>query len=127
MLSVLFVLLIPPTIALSRLADYIDWRMLIGGPLILSIFSFFAYRSDKKRAVAGEWRIPESTLHMADLIGGWPGGFLAQRIFRHKISKGSFQFVFWIVVTIHEYLAVDSLLGWRLTHNAILIIKTQTA
>jgi hypothetical protein len=32
----------------------------------------------------------------SDLLGGWPGGLLAQRTFRHKVSKSGFIGVFWI-------------------------------
>jgi uncharacterized membrane protein YsdA (DUF1294 family) len=126
-LGFLILLLIAPAIALSRLASFIDWRVLIGVPFAVSVFSFFSYRSDKRRAEGGEWRIPEARLHLVDLMGGWPGAYLAQRIFRHKISKYSFQFVFWFVVLIHEFLAVDSLLGWRFTQHVIRFIKAQAA
>jgi len=74
----------------------LDWRVLFGVPIVLSILAFLAYRSDKRRAEAGAWRIPEFTLHMMALIGGWPGAFLGQRQFRHKTSKLSFQVVFWM-------------------------------
>ena len=94
----LCLLLVIPAWALSRLAPRIDWRVLVGAPVALSMFTFLAYRSDKRRAEAGEWRISESTLHIAELVGGWPGAFLAQRKFRHKISKTSYQFAFWTVV-----------------------------
>jgi uncharacterized membrane protein YsdA (DUF1294 family) len=120
-------LLVIPVYAVSRLASSIDWRALVGVPLALSTFAFFAYRSDKRRAEAGEWRIPESTLHFMELIGGWPGAFLAQRRFRHKTSKTPFQVVFWIVVLTHQFIAVDSLLDWRLTKDAWRAIKSQTA
>jgi uncharacterized membrane protein YsdA (DUF1294 family) len=116
-----------PGYALSQLTSQIDWRVLVGAPLALSVFTFFAYRSDKRRAEAGEWRVPESTLHFAALVGGWPGAFLAQRRFRHKTSKGSFQFVFWIVVLTHQFVAVDSLLDWRITKDAVHAIKARTA
>lgn len=123
---VLTLLLLVPGYALSRLSPAIDWRALIGVPLAFSVFAFFAYRSDKRRAEAGEWRIPESTLHFTALIGGWPGAFLAQRTFRHKTSKTSFQVVFWFVVSVHQFLAIDSLLDWRLTKDALRVIKSQT-
>ncbi len=123
-LIMLIILLIVPSIAISRLSGWIDWRMLIGVPIALSLFSFFSYRSDKRRAEAGAWRIPESTLHLADLLGGWPGAFLAQRIFWHKISKGSFQFFFWLIVLIHQFIAVDFLLDWRFTQHATSLLKS---
>lgn len=117
-------LLVIPGLALSRLAGFIDWRALVVAPCALSVLSFFSYRSDKRRAEAGERRIPKSSLHLLDLLGGWPGAFLAQRIFSHKTSKVSFQFSFWLVVLVHEYLAADFLLGWRLTQHAIHFLKS---
>ncbi len=120
-------LLAAPGYALCRLASWIDWRVLVGAPLALSGFTFFAYRSDKLRAEAGEWRIPESTLQFAALIGGWPGAFLAQQRFRHKTSKPSFQFIFWLAVLTNQFVAVDFLLGWRFTKDAFRLIKSQIA
>jgi uncharacterized membrane protein YsdA (DUF1294 family) len=120
---VLAVLLAVPGYAVGQLASSIDWRVLAGVPLALSTVAFFAYRSDKRRAAAGAWRIPEATLHFMALMGGWPGAFLAQRAFRHKTSKVSFQVLFWLVVLSHQLLAVDSLLDWRLTKDAWRIIK----
>jgi len=74
----------------------IDWRLWSSLPAALSLFTFISYWSDKRRAEAGEWRVPESTLHLVEFLGGWPGAFLsAGAFFRHKIAKGSFQFAFW--------------------------------
>ena len=86
---------------------------------MLSLLTFFAYRSDKRRSEAGQWRIPESTLHIAELVGGWPGAFLAQRTFRHKTSKVSYQVVFWIIVVVYQLVALDSLLGWRFAKDVL--------
>ncbi|MCE7524423.1 DUF1294 domain-containing protein [Alloalcanivorax xenomutans] len=41
--------------------------------------------------------------------GGWPGALLAQRVFRHKTRKTSFQVVFYLVVA-----ANLGALGWLL-------------
>ncbi len=120
---VLCLLLVAPAYALSQFAASIDWRLLVGVPFALSIFTFFAYRSDKRKAEAGEWRIPEFTLHISALLGGWPGAFLGQRAFRHKTAKISFQLVFWIVLLTHEFIAVDSLLGLRLTKEVVRLVK----
>ena len=126
-LVILALLLLLPIYALSRAAFTGDWRLLIVVPLLLSAFAFFAYRSDKRRAEAGAWRVPESTLHIISFIGGWPGAFLAQRVFRHKTSKLSFQFMFWCIVAIHEFIAADSLLDWRLTSDALRFLQQQIA
>ena len=96
-----------------------DWRILVAAPLVISLITFLAYRSDKRRAEAGKWRVPESTLHAAELAGGWPGAFVAQRTFRHKTSKVSYQVVFWVIVLSYQFVAVDSLIGWRFTKQVL--------
>lgn len=123
---VLGLLLTTPAYALSQLAPAIDWRALAGVPFAFSVFAFLAYRSDKRRAEAGEWRIPESTLQFMALCGGWPGAFVAQRRYRHKTAKASFQLIFWLIVLLHQYLAIDSLLNWRLTKDAVRVITART-
>lgn len=44
------------------------------------------YRHDKRRAFAGQWRVPEATLHLAEFAGGWPGAFLAQRMHKFEVA-----------------------------------------
>jgi len=68
---------------------------------VTSLWAFVAYGIDKRRAKIGNRRIPEASLHMLSLCGGWPGAFVAQRVFRHKTQKLSFQLVFWMVVVLH--------------------------
>ena len=68
---------------------------------ILSLVAFIAYGFDKRRAQANGRRVPENTLHLLALFGGWPGALLGQRIFRHKTQKFGFRFVFWLCVTLH--------------------------
>ena len=55
----------------------------------------------KRRAQRGGRRIPENTLHLMEVLGGWPGAFIAQRVFRHKTQKLSFRIVFWLCVSVH--------------------------
>ncbi len=66
-----------------------------------SLLAFILYWSDKRAAENGTQRTPESTLQLLSLVGGWPGGLFAQRIFRHKSTKKSFQFVYWATVFIN--------------------------
>lgn len=56
---------------------------------------------DKRRAVRGQPRISERTLHLWSLAGGWAGELLAQRFFRHKTQKISFRLVGWLILAIH--------------------------
>jgi uncharacterized membrane protein YsdA (DUF1294 family) len=123
----LLLMLVAPAYALSRLVGSVDWRLLVGAPVVVSLFTFVAYRSDKRRAEAGEWRIPEWVLHMAELAGGWPGAFLAQRLFRHKTAKVSYQVQFWIIVLAYQMVAIDSLVDWRFTKGVLHLIKGHVA
>jgi uncharacterized membrane protein YsdA (DUF1294 family) len=118
-------LLVFPVYALIRLSASIDWRLLFGAALVISVFTFFMYRSDKQSAIDDEWRVPELMLHFFEGIGGWPGAFLAQRIVRHKISKTSYQLLFWTIVLVHQFVAVDFVIGWRLTQGVLRFIKIQ--
>ncbi len=115
----LFFLLPVPLCAVSALTAFVDWKILAGALITVSSVSYLLCRSDKKRAELGEWRTPESLLHFLELIGGWPGAYIAQRKFRHKVAKGSYQFEFWAIVILHELIALDSLCGWRMS-NAVL-------
>lgn len=97
-LSVL--LLIIPFIGCILSAVYISYLPLVAY-LIATPLSFYAYKADKAKAQQGQWRTPEATLHLLDLLGGWYGGFYAQRKLYHKNKKGTFQFVFWVTVIAH--------------------------
>ncbi|NJL23447.1 MAG: DUF1294 domain-containing protein, partial [Leptolyngbyaceae cyanobacterium SM1_3_5] len=63
-----------------------------------------------------QWRIQERRLHLCELMGGWIGAFVAQRILRHKISKSSYQRVFRAIVAIHNAFW----LGWLLFGKAVI-------
>jgi uncharacterized membrane protein YsdA (DUF1294 family) len=67
----------------------------------MSTVAFAAHWVDKRRARRGDWRIPEATLHLIELLGGWPGAVIAQRVLRHKSRKGSYRVVLWAIVMAH--------------------------
>lgn len=69
--------------------------------LIASAATFVAYGWDKLKAARGGWRVAEQTLHLMELLGGWPGALLGQSVFRHKRSKRSYMRVFWVIVGLH--------------------------
>ena len=73
----------------------------LGLVLVTSVACFAAYGWDKRRARNGGRRVPEKTLHLIALFGGWPGALSAQRHFRHKTQKLEFRLMFWIVVLLH--------------------------
>ncbi len=73
----------------------------LGIVLVVSVICFAAYGLDKRQAINGGRRVPERTLQIMALLGGWPGALLGQRQFRHKTKKMSFLIVFWLVVMLH--------------------------
>lgn len=75
--------------------------ILVGLYLAASVVTFTFYSFDKYAAIKGRWRIRERTLHLMALFFGWPGALAAQRLMRHKISKSSFQRMFWITVVLN--------------------------
>ena len=68
---------------------------------VMSVAAFALYWHDKRQAQRGRWRVSEATLHAVELLGGWPGAWLAQRAFRHKTSKLRYQLIFWTIVAAH--------------------------
>lgn len=66
--------------------------------VFLGGLSHVLYTVDKAAASKGRRRVPENTLHMVDLLGGWPGALVAQQQSRHKTAKVDFQVVFWFTV-----------------------------
>ena len=117
--AITLALLTLPIIALVQRTDQIDIRIPIGYLALISIVTFWLYYSDKRRAQRSEWRIPEYTLHLVSLLGGWVMAFLAQQFLRHKNRKLKFQFVYWSTVLAHQLLCYELISDWFLS-NALL-------
>jgi uncharacterized membrane protein YsdA (DUF1294 family) len=113
----LLALLALPGLAAYQLLKQWNAELLLFAWVAISAFCFLAYWADKHRAGSGAWRIPESTLHLLELAGGWPGAFLAQHSLRHKTAKPAFLVVFWLIVALHQLVALDYLLGWRISRG----------
>jgi len=73
----------------------------LGWYAVMSVVSLVMYWRDKRAASRGAWRISEGTLLTADLLGGWPGGWIGRRVFRHKTKKVSYRLRFYGVVALH--------------------------
>jgi uncharacterized membrane protein YsdA (DUF1294 family) len=80
------------------------------GYLVMNLVCATAYWIDKTAAQNGQWRIPESTLLMFGMFGGWPGAIVAQQTLRHKTAKASFRLTFWftVVLNVGAFLYVTS-------------------
>lgn len=115
-LLLLLLALMLPGFAIYRLSLEPRWLgALAAYTFVINAITFWIYAIDKRRAEAGEWRISEAQLHLFELLGGWPGAWLAQRHLRHKCSKASYQFVFGLVVLSYQFAAIDSFQNWKLS------------
>ncbi len=108
-------LLIAPALAGRHLLGGNAHWFILSWYATASSLTYYLYADDKRRAQTGAWRSPETMLHVFELAGGWPGALLAQRRLRHKSSKLSYQFTFWLIVAAHQFVAIDFLLAWRLS------------
>lgn len=116
-LLILAALLILPGLAGMRLAGMVPGYIL---PAVMGGLSFWTYLRlayDKKMAQTNQWRVPEASLHLYELLGGWPGSFFAQRQFRHKISKRSYQVTFWVIVLAYQAVSFDYLNDWKYSRS----------
>jgi len=92
-------LALPGYVLWAAWSEFGDWIWLAALP---SVLSFAQYGWDKRQAQTKGARVPEAQLLLLDLLGGWPGGFLAQRWLRHKTAKLGFQCVFWLIVAMEQ-------------------------
>lgn len=114
---VVAVLLVFPVYAVQRQELIATWAGVVA--VAMSGLTYWIYAVDKRRAEEGMWRVSEANLHLLELLGGWPGAFLAQRQLRHKCSKGSYQMVFWLIVLGYQFAAFDSLRDWQLSRAGL--------
>lgn len=71
--------------------------MLLAWIAAVSAAAFLAFAADKRAAVRGERRTPESTLLLLAVAGGSPGAIAAQQLLRHKTRKEPFRSLLWTV------------------------------
>jgi uncharacterized membrane protein YsdA (DUF1294 family) len=90
------VILLAAMSALLRQVAQLEGReplLILVAYLATSIVTFFMYAYDRRAAKEKGWRISERTLHLLELMGGWPGALWGQRHLRHKVDwKGEFRF-----------------------------------
>ncbi|RXY30024.1 hypothetical protein DD577_27145 [Klebsiella pneumoniae] len=69
--------------------------------LLSSLLTWLIYGADKLAARKAWRRVPETTLLVLGLAGGWPGAILGQQCFRHKTQKQPFRTWFFISVALN--------------------------
>jgi len=79
----------------------------------INVITFLFYGYDKWKSRNNKARIPEITLHLLALLGGSPGAFLGQLVFRHKTKKLSFRIIFLAIVLLQAGLGFYYWRYWR--------------
>jgi uncharacterized membrane protein YsdA (DUF1294 family)/cold shock CspA family protein len=77
----------------------------------IGVATWAAFAWDKRQAVQGERRVPESVLLGLSLLGGSPAAMVAMFVLRHKSSKTSFQIKF-VAVLLAQALALGAWWTW---------------
>lgn len=75
--------------------------MIAGALVLINLLTYAVYWFDKKAAQKQARRVPERTLHVLSLLGGWPGALIAQQKFRHKTQKQPFKSIFYLTILIN--------------------------
>ena len=87
-------------LALLAVMQKISW-LVVGWYFVLGLITYGMYAKDKAAAQSGEWRTPESTLHLLSILGGWVGAMVAQTYLRHKSQKPEFRMTYYLTVVIN--------------------------
>ena len=85
--------------------------LVISSLLFVNFWTMLRFWQDKRRAMAGTRRIPESDLLGLALIGGSPGALLASKLFRHKTRKEPFSTQLLVIIA----LQIGALIGFAIT------------
>jgi len=114
----LCLLLIAPIFALVRFSRVISGGYLACYFVAISVATYAVYAWDKNRAPGKKQREPEFQMHLLEFLGGWPGAFVAQRYLRHKCTKLGYQILFWLIVGLYQFVAIDYLRDWKTSGQA---------
>ncbi|EAM9827616.1 DUF1294 domain-containing protein [Salmonella enterica subsp. enterica serovar Rubislaw] len=68
--------------------------------LLANVLTLAIYGIDKTAARKTWRRVPESTLLVFGVVGGWPGAIVGQQLFRHKTQKQPFKTYFIVSVIV---------------------------
>ncbi|CDT11574.1 Hypothetical protein VCR6J2_230553 [Vibrio coralliirubri] len=75
--------------------------VIVIGSVLMSMLTYLMYAKDKRAAINGNWRVPEKTLHIFSVVGGWLGALIAQDKLRHKTQKQPFRAIYWVTVAVN--------------------------
>lgn len=84
---------------------------------VMSVFTFIVYGIDKYKAKHDKVRVPESTLHIYSVLGGWPGAMIGQHVFRHKTVKQPFKKYLYISIVVNLICLISYLIYPHILKN----------
>ncbi len=87
-------------LVLLTVMNKLSW-LVLAWYAVLGIITYGMYAKDKAAAQSGDWRTPESTLHLLSALGGWVGAMVAQTYLRHKSQKPEFRITYYLTVIIN--------------------------
>ncbi len=68
---------------------------------VMNLAGLAAMGSDKRKAIEGDWRIPEKTLFLLSILGGSLGTLLGMYLFHHKTRHWYFVVGMPLIFLIH--------------------------
>ncbi|MCG2573814.1 DUF1294 domain-containing protein [Acinetobacter sp. ME22] len=69
--------------------------------VLINAVCYWQYAHDKKAAQQKQRRVPEQTLHILSLLGGWPAAWFAQQKLRHKTQKQPFRQIYFSTIVLN--------------------------
>ena len=96
----------------SPWTDGISLTAVVAFLAAVNLFTMLRFWQDKRRAMAGQRRIPEGDLLGLALIGGSPGALLARRLFRHKTRKQPFSAWLYAIVVLQAGALLAYTFAW---------------
>ena len=99
-------------LALAAIGSLLTLHSTLMWFLLANLLTLIIYGADKMAARKAWRRVPEATLLVFGVVGGWPGAILGQQLFRHKTQKQPFKtrFVFSVIVSIAMMVGIYMLL-----------------
>lgn len=76
-----------------------SWLLLYS--LLINALCYWQYTQDKSAAQQNLRRVPEQTLHLFSLLGGWPAAWFAQQKLRHKTQKQPFRQIYFATIVLN--------------------------
>lgn len=90
--------------SVSQPYPLITWLFLV------NLLTLAMYGADKYAAQKSWHRVPESTLLLFGVVGGWPAAICGQVLFRHKTQKQPFKKYF--IISVIMNIVVAGVVHW---------------